>query len=404
MSTAAETIRQTALPDRRNGLVAKPESRLPLSFSRRIPEIDGYRGIAVAMGLFSHFVRGAILTHPPALLGYLNASTRLFWSTLDLFFLLSGFLIGGHLLDARDSRNYFKTYYIRRASRILPVYFLFLGLVALAYHFVYRPIGAPLDWAFAAKLPWYAYLSFAQNLWMAKWNTVGPPVLAITWSLAVEEQFYLTLPFLIKFVRRSTLPYVFAAGIVLAPIVRLYIVHRFPTHLWATYVLLPCRMDALFLGALCAYFLRMPEGWNWVITRRGTLWTMFFVLLAGMPALNNTGVPLTLLYITVGYGWMCAFYATVLILALTDSQSLFSRVMRRRWLTTLGAIAYGVFLFHFGIYSLFVWLFTGHGWLLASWKDLGVTLLSVAFTIGFCKLLWQYFEKPIIRWSHSWQY
>ncbi len=321
-----------------------------------------------------------------------------------MFFVLSGFLIGGILLDARNSPNYFSTYYIRRFCRILPVYFLFLSLVGIAFLVVYRPMGARLDWAFAGKLPWYSYLTFTQNFWMAKGNTFGSPISSITWSLAVEEQFYLVLPIIIRFVRRSALPYVFLAGIVIAPIVRVVIVYKFVGHLGATYVLLPSRMDSLFLGVLCAYYLREPEVWNWLVKRRGTVWKVFLGLLAGMPLLSSTAIPFTLMWITVGIGWMSVFFVTVLILALTDSQSFLSRTLRWRWFTGLGAIGYGVYLFHLAIYFSCIYLLTGHGWLLANWKDFGATLLATAITIAFSTLSWRYFEKPIVRWGQKWQY
>ena len=98
----------------------KPESRSPLILSRRIPELDGFRGIAVAIALYFHYIRYATVARPPSLLGYLYTSTNLIWSGMEMFFVLSGFLIGGILLDARDSPNYFSTFYIRRVCRIMP--------------------------------------------------------------------------------------------------------------------------------------------------------------------------------------------------------------------------------------------------------------------------------------------
>jgi peptidoglycan/LPS O-acetylase OafA/YrhL len=366
-------MRLSNLHDPETSLLANPESSSPLTPSRRIPELDGLRGVAIGLVLCFHYFTISTASPSSHLLTYLHASTRLFWSGVDLFFVLSGFLIGGNLLDARNSPAYFKTFYIRRVCRILPVYFLLLGVIGTAYLFVYRPIGASLDWIFAGHLPWYAYFSFAQNLWMAKWNTPGSLILVVTWSLAVEEQFYLVLPFLIRLVRRTALPYVYLAGIVIAPVVRIFLALRFPLHLVSTYVLLPCRMDALFLGALCAYGLREPGIWSWFVKRRGTVWIAFFILLAGLPVLNaslgSTWVPSSLLMVSVGYGWIAALYSSVLILALTDSRSSLGRAMRWPWLASLGAISYSVYLFHLGIYFFCLWLLTGHGWFLANWKD-----------------------------------
>lgn len=384
--------------------VPKSELAPPLNFTRRIPELDGYRGMAVALALFFHYIRHGIVARPPHLLGYLYTTTPLIWSGMELFFILSGFLITGILLDSRKSPNYFKTYYVRRASRILPLYFLFLGLVALTFLFFYPRVGKPLDWVFTPNLPWFSYLLFVQNLWMTKLNTFGPAITAITWSLAIEEQFYLSLPLLVRFARRRALPYFFGAGVLLAPVIRLFIGYHYPAHLLGTYVLLPSRMDSLCVGALCAYFVREPKAWNWMAKNRNTLWKLLFWLVVAMPLFSNRDIPGTPLWMALGIGWMSAFYATVLLLTLTSSQCIFSRAMRLPVFTSLGRIAYSVFLFHLGIYCLLMWALTGREWIMDSWQDFGVALLSLAVTISLCKLLWRYFEKPIISWSHAWKY
>lgn len=409
MSRATEIIGRVEKQDQNSALVDKPQLR-PLNFSARIPELDGLRGVAIGLVLFYHYVTIAIdqAARPPELLGYVLTATRFSISGVDLFFVLSGFLIGGILLDARNSPNYFKTFYFRRLCRIMPIYFLFIGLVGISYLFVYRPVGAPLDFVFAGKLPWYSYLSFAQNLWMAKLNTVGATILGSTWSLAIEEQFYLVLPIIIRFVHRPALPYVFMAGMAIAPVLRFCVGILFPTNWWAISAQLPCRMDPLFLGALCAYCLREPGVWSRLARQRRALWIVFFMFLAGtfilnIP-LNSFKPPLDLVIVTVSYGWIALFYATVLLLALTDSQSFLSRVLRWRWLAGLGAIAYSVYLFHSGVYGLCMWLFTGHGWLLASWADFVVILYALAITIVLSKMSWEFFEKPFVRWGHNWRY
>ena len=323
---------------------------------------------------------------------------------MEMFFVLSGFLIGGILLDARNSANYFSTFYVRRFCRIVPAYFLLLSLVAIAYHSVYRSVGVPLDWVFGRMLPWYSYLTFTQNAWMSKREIPGAIILGMTWSIAVEEQFYLLLPLIVRYVRKSAIPYICVAGFLVAPIVRLFIVYRFRTHLWSTYVLLPSRMDSLFFGVLCAYCVREPKIWNWLITRRRTVFKVLLALIAGMPLLNNQGIPLTLLWVSVGVGWMSIFYGTLIVLALTGPKTVLSRVMRWKWFASLGEIGYSVYLFHLGIYCICMWLFTGHGWQLSSWKDFGVTLIALVVTITFSKLSWLYFERPIVRWGHRWAY
>src|SRR5579871_3924046 len=127
MSGAIEVMGRVGESRTESRSLANLRLAAPLNFSQRIPELDGYRGMAVALGLFFHYVRYGIVARPPQLLGYLFSETSIIWAGMELFFILSGFLICGILLDRLDSPNYFKTYYIRRSCRILPVYFLFLG-------------------------------------------------------------------------------------------------------------------------------------------------------------------------------------------------------------------------------------------------------------------------------------
>lgn len=401
MSGSAEIVGQVEEREQMPALETRPELRAPNFFSRRIPELDGLCGLPVAMVLFFRNISLPIAARPPGTLGFLILRTRLFWFGVDLFFVLSGFLIGGILLGSRDSPNYFKAFYVRRFCRIAPIYLLFAGSVGIANWLIYRPMGALLDWVFAGKLPWYSYLSFTQDIWMVKQNTLGPLVVVITLSIAVEEQFYLGLPAVIRFVRRSTLPYVFLTGILIAPALRIFIAVRFPENHWAPNLRLPCRMDTLFLGALCAHYLRDPESWKRFVQRRTWMWGALAALVAGTLVLNES--PIVFPVQSVGYDWIALLFTTILILSLTDSESFLRQILRWKWLRGLGTIAYGVYLFHRLVYSLCMSLLAWHGDLLASWKDFGVTLIALAITITFAKLSWRYFEHPIVPWGHTCQ-
>lgn len=92
-----------------------------------IPELDGIRGVAIALVLSFHFFNVSAVVTPGGVAHYVLAPLRLGWTGVDLFFVLSGFLIGGILLDARGSSSYFKTFYVRRFYRIVPLYALVLG-------------------------------------------------------------------------------------------------------------------------------------------------------------------------------------------------------------------------------------------------------------------------------------
>ena len=195
---------------------------MPNAFSKRIPELDGIRGLAVLAILLYHLVFLAGWDRLPFKIGALLSFG---WSGVDLFFVLSGFLIGGILLDARGASNYFRVFYTRRAYRILPLYLALCGASVLIFY-THLPTHS---WLFEGKTPWYAYLTFGQNFWMVK-GTLDSRQMDMTWSLAVEEQFYLTLPLVIRFVRRETLPYVFASGVLLAPLIRTAVWLSMPTY------------------------------------------------------------------------------------------------------------------------------------------------------------------------------
>src|SRR5215467_9983632 len=157
-----------------------------LADSHRKLELDGLRGIAVLLVVYHHWMPLTLNISGDSVAGRLGA---LSWSGVDLFFVLSGFLIGGILLDHKNSPSYFKTFYIRRVCRILPLYIL-----CLALFYMTKSSG----WLWNSPLPWYSYATFTQNFWTAfRGNSAEALWLVPTWSLAVEEQFYLTLPLLL---------------------------------------------------------------------------------------------------------------------------------------------------------------------------------------------------------------
>jgi peptidoglycan/LPS O-acetylase OafA/YrhL len=335
---------------------------------------------------------------------YVQILTRLGWSGVDLFFVLSGFLIGGILLDARDSKNFFKVFYFRRACRILPVYLLFCGVIALCYRYLYPSHQSLMDWMFRYPMPWYSYLSFTQNFWMAHLNTLGPASLAITWSLAVEEQFYLTLPTVIRFVGSAMLPYVLVAGVVVAPLFRVALLVWHPQMQTALYALLPSRMDALLLGVLAAWAVRKPVVWEILVAQRRTLWKVFAFLTAGLTYFTTTSSFYSIPTASVGYDWLALFYLTALLLVLMEPQSWLGRAMRWRWLMALGTVAYGTYLIHVIVYGFCMAYFRNHGSSLTNLQDLWATLGALVLTVVFAQVSWRLFERAFVRLGHKSKY
>src|SRR5919199_1508083 len=206
------------------------------SRSRRYPELDGLRGIAILMVVAYHYELAPFL------------------SGVDLFFVLSGFLLGGILLEKKEAPNYFKAFYVRRICRIFPLYFLcllvFLILLPVTLGWLF---GDSIGMLAGDSLPLWSYFTFTHNFAMAQLGGWGTLWLAHTWSLAVEEQFYLILPLLICSFSRERLPYLLVGLILAAPLWRAFLYNFHPYGGLASYVLLPCRADSLLVGVLCAY-------------------------------------------------------------------------------------------------------------------------------------------------------
>ncbi|SFS20670.1 Peptidoglycan/LPS O-acetylase OafA/YrhL, contains acyltransferase and SGNH-hydrolase domains [Granulicella pectinivorans] len=214
---------------------------------RHMPALDGLRGLAISLVLCCH---ANVFIGAPAPgsstfdhLRYLILGGG--WIGVNLFFVLSGFLITGILVATKSSSHYFKSFYARRFLRIFPLYYLYviaiIGFTRAAYTNLDR-----------ASLLFFFYnfraISLQHHLlWV---NSL--------WSLAVEEQFYLVWPILIVLLRRRTLQYLCVAGVVFALALRIW---SFPhdATFQSTYYSTLCRMDDLLIGALLALW-RSDEG------------------------------------------------------------------------------------------------------------------------------------------------
>jgi len=375
--------------------------------SVRIPELDGLRGIAIALVVYYHCVFDLLAAKKGTVMYVLLASGRLSWTGVDLFFVLSGFLIGGILIDARDSPNYFKTFYARRAFRILPLYAIVCTLT-LAGFFLWTRANRPasMNLLFVGTLPWFTYFLFLQNFWMVHRDVAWAGVLTVTWSLAVEEQFYLTLPLLIRHVRSRLLSWVLPACIVLVPIMRTIIFYEYRNGVAADAALMPCRADALLLGVLSAVLFRNKRAWDYVKRHTPLFWWSLLVLILGILGLTvgNTSNATSLLFCSVGYTWMALFYTCVLLLALSDRQNIVIKSLHSRALRWLGSIAYGVYLLHLTVLQLCLIMLRGHTDTIRNIGDLGCVVLAIALTLGICTASWKYFEKPLLKRGHDFKY
>jgi len=203
--------------------------------SPRLRQLDAVRGIAILLVIFHNQSQ----KYPSLHLQRLFADG---WMGVDLFFVLSGFLITGILVDAKTSDGYFKNFYARRCLRIWPLYYSLI-----VFMFVVVPWLRPSDahTIFERSSPWWAYPLFLQNfLIKAPTDATGP--LAVTWSLAIEEQFYLVWPLVIRYCSEAQVRRMAVAVMCLSPILRFFL----SFHDVNLYTNVFCRLDGLMAGAL----------------------------------------------------------------------------------------------------------------------------------------------------------
>ncbi len=297
-----------------------------------MPGLDAIRGIAILAVVAYHELSwqlpwplhsGSAAAHIAKLLG-------MGFLGVQLFFVLSGFLITGILLDARSSPDYWRNFYIRRALRLLPALLLTLILLRLLYHAPYAYLGACL----------FYMANLTQELGIQSHFIYG-----VLWSLAVEEQFYLVWPFAIRFVSRRSIAMFAWASVLLSPLLRYLAISGILSlghNADATWLI----SDKLAIGGLLALYLRSPGGTQIHRVRRLTLG----VGLAGL-ALLLLAAPLGFLYRTTALGMALQaepfdlLFCALLLLALQfgDRPAV---LWCTRPLRFLGYISYGLYLYH----------------------------------------------------------
>ena len=379
----------------------------------RIPALDGLRGAAILLVVVWHYFYfyPDPSHHPSALLRklyvYFERCIAVGWSGVDLFFILSGFLIGGILLEARTSPSYFSTFYLRRFFRIIPVYYVWIVLyilLLLGFTFVKQAdsLGEPKTWYEIA-----AQFVFLQNLGFIHYSGVGAAWFVSTWSLAVEEQFYLVAPVIIRWLSSRVLFRLLILVILLAPFLRVLVHYDYPptVSLDPAYILMPCRADGLAIGVLVAFLWRKPQSQKWLKSHAGVLYSLFGVFLTGIFVLGSHWPSHhSLAMQSVGFTWLAIFYALLLVLTLVNPAGPFASLARMRWLRELGNVSYCVYIIHQSV-NLFC-----HEVLLptqgnpSDWRVIAVPMVACVVSYSIARLSLSYFEQPLQRFGHTFKY
>ena len=365
--------------------------------SSRVPELDGLRGLAIALVVWCHLVEAYLPLGPSTWLGWVRAGTTLSWTGVDLFFVLSGYFIGGILIDQRESPRLSRVFYLRRALRILPLYF-----VTVLACFIMAAAGWP-D-AFAA-FPAWIYGVFFTNfalVWLNHWDWAP---LSVLWSLAVEEQFYLAAPWVVRALSPTRLPRLMAALIAVAWLLRLAAHLLFPDRELAGHVLMPMRMDNLALGVLLAWAVRNAAAKPFFqhLARSWPRWLavcalLLLVLTVDQPKVGDPAL------VYGGYTVIALTSALVVAIVVGVRPAGLMRVLRSTPLLSLGRNSYFIYLWHslIGV-ELIKWL-GGPTFVLNRFSSLLIVLLAGGATWAASLVSGKFFETPLIALGHRHRY
>ena len=369
-----------------------------MSTLKYIKPLDGLRSIAIILVLLWHFiacqVSGDLFGGKADKMNTLLSWT---WSGVDLFFVLSGFLIGRILLHNRSSKNFFKAFYLRRVFRIFPPYYLVLiGL------FVYQMVSNSSEWLTAGLHPYYSYILYIQNFSMAFDGGYGGNWLSVTWSLAIEEQFYLIFPLMVYFISPKKIVRIAVMGILLAPIFRAISGPILDSWL-GSYVLLPMRMDALLIGVVIAHLYLNGKLQEYFSKEKNLLLYMAGILLIAIVTLvvfgemEKTGG-------VYNHSLLGIFYGLILIYVLVAGDNKINQFLSIKIFSFLAKISYMVYLTHQIFTGLLHEIFADQRPQINNSKDAMITVASLVLTIAFSALSYYLFESPLMKLGRKYKY
>jgi len=341
--------------------------------------LDGFRGLAILLVLLFHmfhFMFG--------------------WCGVDLFFVLSGFLITGVLLESRGTPHYFSNFWIKRILRIFPLYYLVLAIILIPKTYFQINTVSFTSWTYWTYLQNWAYVingAFPD----------GKDTLNHFWSLAIEEQFYLFFPFIIRYLKNNWLPYLLSGFVVLAIISRFYF---FDSNNIGYYVATSARLDSLSIGALLAYCIRYRraflEKWNSFVFYISLLYILCVLILTQDPHFSNP------YFAKFGLTVIALLFGSTLIFSIASSKKGFvHKLFTHPIMTFLGKISYGLYVYHWILYvfikpPLESIIFSNLQNATLAKIFTSLTILAVAISLSYLSFL--FIEKQFLRLKTRWVY
>jgi peptidoglycan/LPS O-acetylase OafA/YrhL len=344
----------------------------------RIAELDGLRAAAVAAVISFHYTLGTALANPV---------TRLGWAGVDLFFVLSGYLITSILLSSRGKPAYFSTFYARRTLRIFPLYFLLLAIYAVAA----RTAG-PQPWSYwAMHALFLSSVAEHYHFWMFLAPGFVYAGVTVLWTLSIEEMFYLVWAPVVRWIAPRRLWFVLGAAIVGAPLLRAAL----HSATYPEYRFLPARCDSLAWGAALALLLWQTRDRERPPLRFGVIAGALLLPVGVLLALTG-GHRANFWFAVFGYSLLAALAAAVIgwtVLA-AGSRHPLCRALGWRPARFLGRISYCLYLIHYPLLLLVGAMIT------AVWAR---DAAALALAVVLAGASWRWFESPLLRLKDRWR-
>jgi peptidoglycan/LPS O-acetylase OafA/YrhL len=297
------------------------------SLKNYIPELDGVRGLAIILVVGFHY--------------FFNIFP-FGWIGVDLFFVLSGYLITSRLISTEKREDRFSIFYKNRILRILPIYYAAFFSFFVGYHLLVSSKNLPF-FSFYDK-NWLSFVMFFQNWSFIEYGQVKENHLQHFWSLAIEEQFYLIWPLLIFKFRRNI--YFFKAILfVLLSIIalRTFLFIKYPDPIYSVhyYYNTFCRMDSFLLGGVLFLYQQKNKAKQFV----NYFFTATLILILGIIITGNAKISNPFIS-TIGFTLIALMFTGLIHNVTTHSTKIISHVFNYSWLKFVGKISYGLYIFH----------------------------------------------------------
>jgi peptidoglycan/LPS O-acetylase OafA/YrhL len=346
---------------------------------KHIPALDGLRGIACLMIFMGHFMHQRDHVSHTVTPFWIRVVSQ-YWSGVDLFFVLSGFVIYLSLSGLRErmsTPNVFRSYFTSRAFRIMPVYLLLI----LSYFYIPFHNGLMNSDLFISSVPAQLYLFFGQSWWMVYNHRAGAPFVQPTWSLCAEVFLYVVLLFIVCFVPKRHVLKAMAAVAASSLVLRATIAAA-GGDLYGASMLPVCRMDGFMLGSIIAF---LHEGGRLArVNTRMLDWAIALSVLTFFAMTYDDANLFGRYTLIFGYAFYAAFFGAIVARVVLGGNFGF---LEKGPLAYVGTVSYFVYLAHLPI--IYAMSFVPVGAVL----NLVITLVVV---LGAAAVSWHWLEKPLI--------